>query len=148
MRNLGLILLIPLAFVGIVLGAFTAVSVMENSRSEFATFEEMESAGMIARGWLPEYFPESATRILEGHNIDTNLVWAWFRYEPSEIQSIENICLRIAEDDGGAKFLCPPFDSRTSTMVLRNDGEAYYLSYENPLSLNLFQSENQDYPHY
>ncbi|MDH3969948.1 MAG: hypothetical protein OEU56_23290 [Rhodospirillales bacterium] len=131
MKNMVLILSIPLAFVGIVLATSSYFEYLENPKSEFATFEEMESAGLISRGWLPEYFPKSATRIREGHNIDTNRVWAAFKYDRSDVKSMEEVCQKIAESNAGSKYLCPPYDSRTSTMIFRNDGEAYYLSYDN-----------------
>ena len=134
MKNLALFVSIPLAIVGIVLAAITSMYIFENRGSEFANFEELESAGLIARGWLPAYFPKSATEIHEGHNIDNNRVWATFKYEKSDVKSIEEVCQRIAESDAGLKFLCPPFDSRTSTIVLRHDGEAYYNSFESPIS--------------
>lgn len=131
MKILFLILAIPLSFMGVVLATSMYFQYLENPKSEFATFEEMESAGLIARGWLPEYFPKSATRIREGHNIDTNRVWATFRHDQSDTKSIEEVCLKIAETAAGSKFLCPPYESRTSTLIFRNDGEAYYLSDDN-----------------
>jgi hypothetical protein len=131
MKNMVLILSIPLALVGIVLAASTYFAYLENINNEFATFEEMESAGLISRGWLPEYFPRSATRIREAHNLDTNRVWAEFKYDKREVKLLEEVCLKIAVSNAGSKFLCPPYDSRTSTMIFRNNGEAYYLSYEN-----------------
>ena len=86
---------------------------------------------MIQAGWLLDFFPKSATNIKEGHNIDTNRVWASFSYNVKDIKSIETICTRIAQSPGGHKFLCPPYETETTTMVLRNDGSGHFLRYEN-----------------
>ena len=135
MKNLVLIFSIPLAFVGIILAVYTAFSLLENPRSEFVTFEEMKSAGMIDAGWLPAYFPTSAINIREGHNIDTNRVWASFNFKKSDMKLIEKVCLKIVENNGGSKFLCPPYHSRTSTFVFHNTGMAFYNSYPDPTNL-------------
>ncbi len=148
MKNLALFFLIPLAIVGIILAALASISHFENSRNEFENFAEMEAAGLIVRGWLPAYFPKSATRILEGHNLDTNRVWATFRYEKGDIESIGGVCRKITENDVGSKYLCPPYDSGTSIMVLRNDGEAGYISFEDPIRLNFPMSVGEDHRDY
>lgn len=102
---------------------------MENTRSHYASYIELK--GVIEAGWLPAYFPRSATDIQEGHNIDTNRVWASFSYDAQDIPSLREICKVLAENESGLKFLCPPFDKRTSTFVLKANGKGYYLSYEN-----------------
>jgi hypothetical protein len=102
-----------------------------NPGSTFASYAEIERSGLMAAGWLPQYLPPSATDIEERHNLDTNGVWARFRYEAGDLESVESNCNRIAGNDRGKKFLCPPFDARTSTIVLRNDGTGDFISYEN-----------------
>lgn len=37
----------------------------------------------------------------------------------------------VVENELGTKYLCPPFDTQTTTVILRNNGEGYYLRYEN-----------------
>lgn len=102
---------------------------MENTRSHYASYKEL--GGAIEAGWLPGYFPRSAIDIQEGHNIDTNRVWASFKYEVSDIPSLREVCKVLAENESGLKLLCPPFDKRTSTFVLKKNGTGHYLSYEN-----------------
>ena len=111
MKKLALFFSLPLAAMGIVFGFIFATEYLEIMETEFATFNEMKSAGMIDAGWLPAYFPTSATNIREGHNIDTNRVWASFNYEKSDVKLIEEVCLKIFENNGGSKFLCPPYHS-------------------------------------
>lgn len=131
MKSFTLVIALPLAALGVVLAAIRYMEYTENPKSAFESYEEMERSGLIARGWLPQYLPPSATDIEESHNLDTNRVWAAFRYQVGDLDSVESGCNRIAENDLGKKYLCPPYDTRTSTLVLRNDGEGYYLSYEN-----------------
>lgn len=38
----------------------------------YATYAEARAAGMIERGWLPDFVPTSATDIHDVHDLDTN----------------------------------------------------------------------------
>lgn len=102
---------------------------MENTRSQYANYKEL--SGAIEAGWLPAYFPRSATDIREGHNIDTNRVWASFKYDARDISDLRKICKVLAENESGLKLLCPPYDKQTSTFVLKKNGTGHYSSYEN-----------------
>ncbi len=41
------------------------------------------------RGWLPTMLPRSATQIHEWHDLDTNLCFGSFRFDPSEHSSMK-----------------------------------------------------------
>lgn len=131
MRAVAIVVTLILAFLGVVLGALRYLDYTENPRSSFTSFAEMEAAGMIAAGWLPKFLPRSATHIEESHHIDTNTVWASFKYQVGDLQAVEGACEKIVENKQGKKYLCPPLDTRTSTIILDNNGTGYYLSYEN-----------------
>lgn len=131
MRAIAITITFIFALLGVALGALRYMDFAENPRSSFASFAEMEAAKMIESGWLPEFLPKSATDIEESHNIDTNRVWASFKYQAGDLQSVEGACKKVAENNRGKKYLCPPLDTRTSTIILGSDGAGYYLSYEN-----------------
>jgi len=107
------------------------LEVSENKKATFATLAAAEAAGMMSAGWLLEYLPRSTVHITEGRNIDTNRVWASFSFSPGDTSLVESACKKVAESKDGAKFLCPPFEGATSTVVLKSNGEGHYLSYEN-----------------
>ena len=86
---------------------------------------------MIKSGWWPDYFPKSATNIEEGHNIGTNRVWASFNYHARDIEAVEDTSLKITESPKGNKFLCPPYEKETITIILRKNGSGIFLSYAN-----------------
>jgi hypothetical protein len=46
--------------------------------SRYDDLSAAQAAGAVERGWIPPFFPSSATAIREPHNIDTNEVWATF----------------------------------------------------------------------
>jgi len=120
--------IIALALLGVVLGGVRYMEYMENPKSSFPSISEMEASGLVDAGWLPGYLPSSASQIEERHNIDTNEVWASFRYTIGDVKSVEAECEKIAENDRGRKYLCPPVDIRTTTIILGNDGNGYYQS--------------------
>jgi hypothetical protein len=48
--------------------------------------------GAIARGWLPEWLPQTATDIHEWHDLDTNSSKASFRYEAGDAPKLPLGC--------------------------------------------------------
>ena len=93
-----------------------------------ATFAELEAGGAFGRGVVPDYFPRSARDIHFVHNNDTTASRATFRYERGTARGVRETCRRVAATDRGEKFLCPPYDTRTVTVLLRNDGTGRYRS--------------------
>lgn len=128
MKHLVKSVILALALLGVVLGGVRYMEYIENPKSSFPSIAEMEASGLVDAGWLPGYLPSSASQIEERHNIDTNEVWASFRYTVGDVKSVESECEKIAENDRGKKYLCPPVDTRTITIILGNDGNGYYQS--------------------
>ena len=56
----------------------------ENRYANYAKSQESQR-----RGWLPTTLPRSATEIHEWHELDTNLCFGSFRFDPSERSAIE-----------------------------------------------------------
>ncbi len=106
---------------------------LEQPRSRFATYTEAESAGMFEAGWLPSYLPRSSTDIDESHDIDTNDVWASFKYAPGDTKTIQDNCKVLAKAPSGTKYLCPPFEKQTMTVILKTDGSAWLESHANEI---------------
>ena len=66
---------------------YVAVTWGEAEENRFTNYAEArESQG---RGWLPTMLPLSATEIHEWHELDTNLCFGSFRFDPSERSGIE-----------------------------------------------------------
>lgn len=131
MKSLAKFLVGALALMGIVLGGIQYLKYMENPKSKFSSITEMEASGIVDAGWLPGYLPQTANQIEERHNIDTNEVWISFRYMAGDEKSVESECEKIVENDKGKKYLCPPLNERTTTIILRSDGTGYYRSHYN-----------------
>lgn len=52
--------------------AFALAACAETLEANYATLAEARAAGAVARGWVPDWLPPSATNIREVHNLDTN----------------------------------------------------------------------------
>ncbi len=70
---------LPGMIVGIILGAFAMLIIvpMPSTMSfvregHYATYVQAVEHGAIARGWLPEFVPETASKISDIHCLDTN----------------------------------------------------------------------------
>jgi len=124
-KTIALFITTPIALLAILMVVFQRA---ENPTSEYDTYADLETSGLIA-GWLPDYLPASAVNIKVRRQMDTSSVWASFEYQVGDIEPVEEACKLIAETQFRKKFLCPPHEERTSTMLLRNDGQAYYSSY-------------------
>lgn len=94
----------------------------ENPKSHFATYDALAASELIDKGWLTLFLPKSITEISETHSIDSNRVWATFKYDARDIASIESACKRIVKSPEGAKYLCPPFEKQTTVLLLKADG--------------------------
>lgn len=77
------IFVILVIFVGI-LALFGAKNA-EVTEADFETYEELASAkGIFDAGWIPVWIPQSAKKIKEAHDIDTNQSFLSFEFSPSE----------------------------------------------------------------
>ncbi|MEH6664295.1 MAG: hypothetical protein V7678_05545 [Brevundimonas sp.] len=55
------------------------------TNESYATYAEARAAGMIERGWLPDFVPTSATDIHDVHDLDTNAQTLIFSAPTSEV---------------------------------------------------------------
>lgn len=65
-------------------GQLFAGGCSDRQESSFASVKEARSSGSVARGWVPNELPESATDLRELHDSDTNEVWGTFRLPGGE----------------------------------------------------------------
>ena len=91
-----------------------------------AYFEARESRD---RGWLPSALPRSATSIHEWHNLDINLCFGSFRFDPSERVAFESklrhglrLHIRIDRDPSFAS----PVQLDPSEEQLENSGFGFF----------------------
>lgn len=82
MKTITVTITLDLVFLGVLIGALRYRDYTENPRSSFVPFAEMEAAGMVSSGWLPEFLSKSATHAEESHNIDAMIE----RGSPSSIK--------------------------------------------------------------
>ena len=54
----------------------------------YATYAEARDAGLIDRGWMPDFVPPSATDIHEVHDLDTNAQILTFSAPGSDVPEI------------------------------------------------------------
>ncbi|MFV1976335.1 MAG: hypothetical protein ACC651_11355 [Candidatus Scalindua sp.] len=125
MKNITLTITITIS---VILSAILFMDYVENVSSDFSDYEEMQSSGIIERGWVPAYLPKSSKNISEHHNIDTNRVHISFDYDINEKLEIELLCTKIISNNKGKKYVCPPYSGATSILTLREDGTGFYKS--------------------
>ena len=85
MRIGKLLLVVAGSIVGVSALAFAvlfAVTYTEDMVAEYENHAEAVADGSVARGWVPEFVPETARSIRDVHNIDTNR--QWMRFEVPE----------------------------------------------------------------
>jgi len=125
MKNIALTITTILS---VVLSVFLFLNYLDNIRNEYTDYEKMQSSGIIERGWVPAYLPKSSKNISEHHNIDTNSVRISFDYNIDEKLEVELLCTKIANNDKGSKYICPPYSGANSILTLREDGTGFYMS--------------------
>ena len=63
---------IALLFVLLPVFLLAACQLSETPESSFANYKEAVASGLIERGWIPDWLPETAVNIHEVHNLDNN----------------------------------------------------------------------------
>ncbi len=63
---------IALLFVLLPIFLLAACQLSETPESSFADYKETVASGLIERGWIPAWLPETAANIHEKHNLDNN----------------------------------------------------------------------------
>jgi len=120
-----------LSIFGVLFLCFIGMERLENPKSSFVNFNELAESGLIERGWLPSYFPKSATNIFEQHNIDTNEVFASFNYLTSDIASLLKYCSLLSKTDLSQKLACSAKYEHTYIFVLNKNGSGKFYSVYN-----------------
>jgi hypothetical protein len=87
----------PLASL-IVATTFALAACAETYEASYATTEEAQSAGAVARGWVPKWLPANATSIREVHNLDTNNFMLRFAVPKGTALQPPKPCERVALD--------------------------------------------------
>lgn len=99
----------------------------EQSKAEFATYDDLKQSGYIEKGWLPYFLPKSSKNIIETHDIDTNTVKALFEYAVSDTQSVETECREKTIIENGVEYRCE-YEGSYLLIKLMNNGEGYLYS--------------------
>ena len=122
MKTFKYIALFAFVLVGVFLISASYFFYGEHPKSQFTTYQEAKESGLMAKGWIPDFIPRSATNIKEQHSIDTNWVEMSFDYEPQDLAEVRKACDTEIEIDNGLEFSCTYFGSIVS-MRLYNNGK-------------------------
>jgi hypothetical protein len=85
------VILIPVIFV-------VAVVVTEYELNSFNNYTELEESGLIHKGWVPKYIPESSYNIKERHRIDAPYIYVELNFLENDLESIKNNCSLIEKN--------------------------------------------------
>lgn len=127
MKTLGKVISWALMIIGLVATLGIIADRIETIENDFDTFSQLESSGLIEHGWIPTYFPKSATSISQRHNIDSNQIYATFNYNVDKSIDIERICQLQAENNNSKKYICPSNFESTNIFILRLNGTGTFL---------------------
>ena len=75
---------------------FALAACAETMEASYATVAEAEAAGAIAKGWVPDWLPPSATSIREAHNLDTNNFMVRFAVPKGTDFQLPSACKPVA----------------------------------------------------
>jgi hypothetical protein len=66
----------------------TLLACGDNFESFYPTLTDADKAGAIARGWIPDYLPESSRDIHEVHHNSPSTQWCAFEFLPADSQRL------------------------------------------------------------
>ena len=64
----------------------------EHQSSYFKSYHEAKASGIIDRGWIPEFIPESAYDIKEQHKVDVAYIDVELWFDPDDIDAFDGPC--------------------------------------------------------
>ena len=108
------------------MGVIYFLIVAEKESNEFRNYEEVEESGLINRGWIPQFIPESAYNIIEKHRVDVPHIDVEFAFDTNDIGSFETACEKVHED----VFVCPNSGYPVEVLIT-NDNYATIHSVQN-----------------
>lgn len=71
-----------------VLLLFSGCNRSEKSTS-YKNYSEAQKSGDIERGWLPDFLPNSATQIIESHNVEINAMRVEFKFKRNDLDFLK-----------------------------------------------------------
>lgn len=105
---------------------FVNIYVMK-SNVNYANYEIM--VGSEGQSELLSFIPSSSTNINEFQDFDSGEVRVSFEYNVNDVSSIDDVCIKVLKDPSSTKYVCPPYETRTNTLLLRPNGQASFFSY-------------------
>ncbi len=82
----------------IFLTIFSSVSVVaylilsERESNNFESYQSVVESGLITRGWVPSFIPQSSYDINEHHRVDTASIFVELYFNPKDISYFEKAC--------------------------------------------------------
>lgn len=76
---------------------------IENPKTKYDDYQSVIADDAIGRGWVPPFFPKSATAITEQHSIDGNYGFVSFKADATDIEQMKNGCVLL--DHSEMKYL-------------------------------------------
>lgn len=70
----------------------------------YDTWEDASRANAVVRGWIPDFVPDTALKISDTHNLDTNAQFLTFHVSPSEIPRMVSGLQKLAGQDATRAF--------------------------------------------
>ena len=99
----------------------------ETPESYFKNYEEAKASGLMDKGWIPTFIPQSSTDIYEQHNIDANWVRMRFKYRVDDKSATRLACNNEVAIENGVQFNCEYFYNKV-TIKLYKYGTAELIS--------------------
>jgi hypothetical protein len=95
----------------------------ERPTYEFSSFEGVKASGLIEKGWIPPFIPDSSFNIHSQHDLDTNIVTMSFEYEVNDKEKTRSACNSERSIENGIEFKCT-YRFSDVTINLLNNGSA------------------------
>ncbi|MCP3921658.1 MAG: hypothetical protein GY714_03640 [Desulfobacterales bacterium] len=100
----------------------------ESPTSYFSDYSEAKASGIMKRGWVPTFIPNSSTEIKETHNIDARTVDMTFRYSSGDSKDVHSNCKIVKTTDFLTKYKCS-YSGNDVFIELYSDGSGKLESY-------------------
>ena len=89
MKSLGIIIF-GVIFINVSVVAYFILG--ERESNNFENYQSVIKSGLIQRGWVPEFIPESSHNINEHHTVDNPNIYVELSFKPKDISYFKKAC--------------------------------------------------------
>jgi len=82
----------------VTIGVTVYFIISEKETNNFSSYQEAIESGIIQKGWIPSFIPQSSFNIKEHHRVDVPSIYVELEFKENDLSSFNNSCNLLQEN--------------------------------------------------